>query len=73
MPKDKTGESEIVSVLWIEHGQHIEVGYDDGHAERSHGDQLVATERAERAGLEIVDTPKGMVRWVREPDAWQTR
>ena len=38
MPKDKPGEREIVSVLWIEQP----------------GDQLVATELAEGAGLQVV-------------------
>lgn len=72
MPKKTTGEPEVASVLWIEHGHHIEVAYVDGHADRRQGDQVVATELAEGAGLEMVHTPKGMVRWVRDPDPWQT-
>ena len=72
MSVDETGEPEIVSVLWIEYGHHIEVAYADGEAERRHGDQLVATELAEGVGLQIVYTPKGMVRWVRDPESWQT-
>ena len=73
MPPKRTPEAEIVSVLWIENGHHIEVGYVNGQAERSHGDQKVATELAAAAGLEVVYTPKGVVRWVRNPDLWQTR
>jgi hypothetical protein len=73
MPPQKIPEAEIVTVLWIENGHHIEVGYVNGQAERRHGDQMIATELAESAGLRLVSTPKGMVRWVRNPDSWQTR
>ena len=73
MSKKKLSETEIVSVLWIERGHHIEVVYADERTERRKGDLLVATELAEGASLQIVHTPNGMARWVRDPESWQTR
>lgn len=73
MPPKKAPKAQILSVLWIENGHHIEVGYVNGQAERRQGDRIVADELAEGAGLQLVNTPKGVVRWVRDPESWQTR
>ena len=63
MPDEEIGQPEIVGVLWFERGHQFEVTFVDGKVHRRQGKLLVATELAERAGLQIAPTPPGTVRW----------
>ena len=63
MPAEEIGQPDIVSVLWVERGHQFEVTYVDGAVNRRQGSLQVATELAERAGLQIVPAPPGTVQW----------
>jgi hypothetical protein len=72
MPDMRTGQPEIVIVLWIERGHQFEVSYVDGTADRRQGSLLVATQLAERASLQSVPTAPGTARWARDPESTET-
>ena len=59
-------ERELVSVLWREWGDQIEVTYDDGHIERMVGSQAYAVQLARVAELDLAHADDDSVRWVRD-------
>jgi len=64
-------EREIASVEWHEHSHHIDVTYLSGQPDRLEGPHQLAAELAADAGLSLVPTHNGTVRWVRpNPDDW---
>lgn len=64
-------EREIASIVWHQHGHHIDVIYVEGEPDRITGAQIVATQLAESVGLAVVPTPPGTIRWTRHPETWQ--
>jgi len=56
---------EIASVLWHQQGNYIKVVYVGGDPEHLVGNQAMAAELAENAGLKRVPTNDGTLRWVR--------
>ncbi len=56
---------EIERVLWHHGGNYIKVVYVGSDPEHLVGNQMMATELAERAGLERLHTHDDTVRWVR--------
>jgi hypothetical protein len=69
MPEEEISQPEIVGVVWFERGHQFEVTDVHGAVNRRQGSLQVATELAERSGLQTVPTLSGMVRWVRDPES----
>ena len=63
-------QREIVSVVWKELGNRIEVTYAEGKSDRVRAGPAVAADIARDAGLTVVPTRDGMARWVKDPDTW---
>jgi hypothetical protein len=61
-------EREIVSVVWKELGNRIEVTYAEGEPEKVKAGQPLAADIAKDAGLTVVPTRDGMARRVKNPD-----
>jgi hypothetical protein len=53
-------------------GRVLDVIYVEGEPDRIIGAQIVATQLAASVGLAIVPTPPGTIRWIRDPETWQT-
>ncbi len=62
-------EREIVSLVWHRSDLQIEVGYAEGDPEHWIGSDVVAAVLAGDAGLSLVPSSDGGVRWVRDPDS----
>ena len=60
---------EIVSVVWKELGERVEMIYAEGEPDRVRGSELVAANIARGAGLTLVPSREGMSRWVKDPSA----
>jgi hypothetical protein len=68
---------QIDHIVWYENRHQMEVMYVEREPHRIVANQLVAKTLAEDAGLVLVPTPPGLVRWVRDhepshasPYAW---
>ena len=66
-------QREIISVVWKELGDRIEVTYAEGDSDRVRGGLSVAANIAQGAGLTVVYTRDGMSRWVKDFDTWDTQ
>ena len=62
--EDLMGE-QIDHIVWYERRHRMVVTYGDGEPDRIVADELVAARLAQDAGLVLVPTPPGTVRWVR--------
>jgi len=62
-------ESEIDTLVWYEKRHRMVVTYGDGRPDRIVATERVAAMLADDAGLVLVPSPPGMVRWVRDPDS----
>ena len=60
-------EHEISHVVWDENHRRIEVMFAEGEPARMLTDELVATVLARDAGLVLVDTSPGVMRWSANP------
>jgi hypothetical protein len=64
-----TTRREIVSIVWSQKGHLIDISYDVGDTDQLEGAHQLAAELAADAGLSLVPTRDGTVRWVkRDPD-----
>ena len=62
------GERVLQSVTWRQqHATQIELDFGDGQAEVVSGTHADAARMAEEAGLRLVASPLGSVRWTRAP------
>jgi len=62
-------EREVVSLVWHRRDLRIVVSYAEGYREHWIGSDVVAAVLAADAGLSLVSTSDGRVRWVRDPDS----
>jgi hypothetical protein len=60
-------EREIVSIIWHESSDQVDLIYVDGQPDRLIGARSVVTELAESVGLVNVAAPPGTLQWVRDP------
>jgi hypothetical protein len=60
-------EREIVSIIWHESSDQVDLIYVDGQPDRLIGARAVVTELAESVGLVNVPAPPGTLQWVRDP------
>jgi len=65
-------QREIVSVVWKELGNRIEVTYAEGESQRVRAGPALAADIARDAGLTVVPTRDGMARWEKDPDPGST-
>jgi len=65
----KVDEREIASVVWHQRGHDMEVIYVEGDAEHLVGSEAITAGLAANAGLSIMPTTDGTVRWVRDPSS----
>ena len=59
------GAEQIDQVFWFEKRRHMVVTYGDGRPDSTGAPESVAAVVAEEAGLVLVPTLPGVVRWVR--------
>lgn len=62
----------IEGIVWQEN-HRMEVVYVGRKPDRVVANEIVAKRLAEDAGLVLVSTAPGVVRWVRDPDSWSAR
>ena len=62
---------EIDQVVWYEKHQRMVATYGDGKPDRIEANELVAMRLAKDAGLVLVPSRPGVVRWVRTSAAWR--
>ena len=60
-------EREIVSIVWHESDDQVDLVYAQGEADRLVGHRIVVAELAESAGLVVVPGPPRTICWAREP------
>ena len=63
------GAFEIDHIVWNEKDLRIDVMYVKGKPDLIVATESVAAMLAEDAGLVLVDSPPGLVRWGRDPEA----
>jgi len=63
-------ESEIEHLVWYEKRRRMVVTSGDGRHDRLPATERVAALIAEAAGLVLVPSPPGLVRWVRDPESY---
>jgi hypothetical protein len=62
-------EREIVSIIWHQQGDQVDLVYLEGESDRLVGAQDVVAELARSAGLVSVPSASGTIRWVRSTGA----
>jgi len=65
-------QREIATIVWHIQGHYIDVVYTSSEPERLIGSQDKAADLAQEAGLRLVPTTDGTVRWIRDAEAWWT-
>jgi hypothetical protein len=63
------GEHQIDFIVWYEKRHRVVVSYGDGKPDRIVANERLATLLAKDAGLVLVASRPGVVRWAREPDS----
>jgi len=63
----------IDHIVWHELHERMDVTYIGREPDHVVADKVIAASLAQDAGLVLVPTPPGMVRWVRDPDLWLLR
>lgn len=61
-------EREIVSIIWHERGDQVDLVYIEGESDRLVGARDVVAELARSVGLISVPSASGTIRWVRPTD-----
>lgn len=62
-------EREIISIIWHQQGDQVDLVYLEGESDRLVGAQQVVAELAQSVGLVSVPSASGTIRWVRPADA----
>jgi hypothetical protein len=70
---DQYHHREVVSIVWKELGNRIEMAYAVGESERIRGSQRIAADLATEAGLVPVLSRDAMVRWERDSTQHETK
>jgi len=63
----------IDHIVWYELHERMDVMYIGREPDHVVAGKVIAARLAQGAGLVLVPTPPGMVRWVRDPDLWLLR
>ena len=65
-------EREIISIIWHQQGDQVDLVYLAGESDRLVGAQDVVAELARSVGLVSVPSASGTIRWVRPTDTATT-
>jgi len=65
-------EREIVSIIWHQRGDQVDLVYIEGESDRLVGAHDVVAELARSVGLISVPSASGTIRWVRPTDEGTT-
>ena len=61
-------EREIVSIVWYQEGDQVDVHYLEGEPDRLVGSETVVAQLADSVRLTIVPSPPGTIRWARDSE-----
>jgi hypothetical protein len=61
-------ERGIVSIVWHQKGDQVDLHYLEGEPDRLVGAETVVAALAASVGLTIVPSPPGTIHWVRDPE-----
>jgi hypothetical protein len=62
-------ERDIVSIVWHQKGDQVDLHYLEGEPDRLVGAVAVVADLAASVGLTIVPSPPGTKQWVRDPES----